>query len=728
MSEVAALDLATCDREPIHIPGSIQPHGVLLVAESSTQRIVQVAGNTRNVIGPPSPPFLGNSIKAVLGPAIAALIQSGQGVSWHEPFYLGSLTAAANPDKLLDVTAHIREGLIVVEIEPAAAKPQSAAQMLAKVRRISLELGAAGDLPALLQAAVRAIRTLVGFDRVMVYRFLDDGTGAVIAEDRAENLNSLVNHHYPASDIPTQARALYLKNLIRVIPDVSYAPAPLIPEINPMTGKPLDMSDCSLRSVSPIHVQYLKNMGVAASMSVSIVVDGRLWGLVSCHHRTPRLVPYEIRETCKYIGQLIGHEVKAREELDMQRKAFRLSVAREEFIHDLGSAAVEEGLLSEAAGLKRLIPCDGAAIVFGTQIRRIGHAPSDDQIRTMLDWIVSSSSSDVYATNSLIRDYTEAETYASIASGVLACLVDRELPAAVLWFRAEQIETINWAGNPHKPAELGSQPGILTPRKSFEVWRETVRHQARSWYQPEIDAARRLGQAILQLRQQSTVRELNLQLRRTLSDKELLLTQKELLMQEVNHRVQNSLQLVNSMLNHQARQTSNQQVKAHFQEASRRIMAVSTVHRRLWRRADHIQNVDFGAYVEELRDALLESWGESWAGQIKIINADHVLVPTNQAVILALIVTELLTNSVKYAYDGRPGPLEISVAQKARTTLQVIVRDAGVGIREHVPKTGLGSKLVRSLVSQIGGELQVLAASPGTSVAVTVPLWRTNAH
>src|SRR6185437_7846348 len=287
------------------------------------------------------------------------------------------------------------------------------------------------------------------------------------------------------------------------------------------------MSDCSLRSVSPVHVQYLKNMGVTASMSVSIVVDGQLWGLLSCHHRAPRLVPYELRETCKHIGHLLSQQVKAREELERQRQVLRLARARDEFLRELASTgSLEERLLNQAMGLRSLLPCDGTAVVFRGQVSRNGHVPDDHEVGGLLKWLISSSSSEIFATNSLARDYAAAESYASIASGLLACIVDRDIPLAVLWFRAEQIETINWAGNPHKAADPGAQP----------------------WSQAEIDAARRFGQAVFELRQQNTVRELNLQLRRTLSDKEVLLTQKDLLMQEVNHRVQNSLQLVTSML------------------------------------------------------------------------------------------------------------------------------------------------------------------------------------
>jgi len=722
MADVSlAPDLTRCDREPIHVPGAIQPHGVLLVVDPATLRVVQVAGDTAAMLGRAPAAILETALDTVLAGEAAALIPDPARSDWPEPIYLGSFAATGSAQRL-DLTAHARDGMLVFEIEPAPAQPEIAAQTLAKVRRVSAAFERAGDLPGVLDAAVRAFRSLTGFDRVMIYRFLDDGSGAVVAEDKAETLAPLLNHHYPASDIPKQARALYLQNLIRVIPDATYVPAPLTPPVNPVTRRPLDMSECALRSVSPVHLQYLKNMGVTASMSVSIVVDGALWGLVSCHHGAPKLVPYELRETLKHLGHILGEQVRAREETLTHRQALNLATTRDAFLASLaGAAPLEERLLERVEAIRDLVPADGAAIIHGEAIRVTGHAPDAAQIADLARWLVASRRAEPYATNSLPRDYAPAKDYAAHGSGVLACFVDRDTPLAVLWFRAEQMETIEWAGNPHKPVEAGAEAGPLTPRRSFEVWKETVRHQARPWAPAEIDAARRLADAVRDLRQQITLRELNLQLRRTLSDKEVLLTQKDLLMQEVNHRVQNSLQLVNSMLHLQARQLPDPGVKAHFEEASRRIMAVSTVHQRLWRRSDHIQNVDFGAYLEELRDGLLESWGAGWRGQIKV-HAPPVLVPTNQAVILALVITELLTNAVKYAYEGQPGPIELKVNAKGRSSLQVSVTDQGVGMGDRQPKNGLGSRLVHSLVSQIGGEIDVTAAAPGTAIVLTVPL------
>lgn len=714
---LATVDLTNCDREPIHIPGSIQPHGILLAIDPGTGTILQVAGDHRRIAERETGSILNANLADVLGPDPASLARSVPAAA--EPVYLGSLAAPIGTGGL-DLTAHHRRGVLILELEPTSPRPQTAQEVLAIIRRAAAELEAAPALGQLLGAAARQARRLTGFDRVMIYRFLDDGSGSVVAEDKVGDLEPFLNHRYPASDIPKQARALYLQNLIRVIPDTRYVPAALTPTLNPLTRQPLDMSDCSLRSVSPIHVQYLKNMGVVASMSVSIVVDGALWGLVAFHHREPKLVPYELRELCKHLGQILSQQIKAREDAEAHQQILELSTARDEFVQLLANAdSVEQPLREHISAVQNLVPSDGAALVFGDNITKTGHAPTEKQIQELARWLLDSAVPDPFETNSLVRHYAPAAAYANDASGLLATVVSREEPLIVLWFRVEHPERVNWAGNPHKPVSPGAEPGSLTPRKSFEVWKETIRNQSPRWSAAETDAARRFGGALFDLRQQHRLRELNLQLRRMLSDKEALLAQKDLLMQEINHRVQNSLQLVNSMLHLQARQAGDEHVKAHFEEASRRILAVSAVHQRLWR-SDHIQSVDFGVYLKELRDSLVETWGDAWASEIKV-HTRRVLIPTDKAVVLALIITELLTNAVKYAYGGQPGRIDVTI-KESRTAIRVVVKDQGVGIGGEAPKSGLGSRLTRSLIAQLDGDLQIKADAPGTSITLTVPL------
>lgn len=714
-----SLDLTACDREPIHIPGSIQPHGFLLTLDLETLTILQAAG-TAGIFGEPAKALPGRDLPAVLGEEAAEAIRAAS-VGPEEPVYLGAFAPPAAPGRRFDLTAHRRDGVIVLELEPSSPAAETAAQVLGRVNRIVAALENAPDTQKLLNAACREVRRLTGFDRVMIYRFLSDGTGSVAAEERIESLPPFLNHHYPASDIPKQARALYLQNLIRVIADAGYTPVPLVPPANPVTGRPLDMSDCSLRSVSPIHVQYLKNMGVAASMSVSIVVDGALWGLIACHHMSPKLVPYEMRECCKHIGQILSQQLKAREDAEQHRQSNRFAATREAFIGTLARAqSLKDALLADVQGLKDLVPADGAAVLIGNEVRQAGHGPSAAETRALAEWLMRISPSEPFVTDRLSSLHAPAEAYAAKASGLLATMVSGEEPIVLLWFRAEHIETINWAGNPHKPVEPGGAPGQLTPRHSFETWKETVRHQSRPWSVAEVEAARRAARALLDLRQRNALNELNLQLRRTLAEKEVLLAQKDLLMQEVNHRVQNSLQLVNSMLHLQARHGTDPTLKAQLAEASRRILAVSAVHRRLWR-SDHIQSIDFGIYLEELRTELLEAWGEAWADQIAV-QSSHVLVPTNHAVVLALVVTELLTNAVKYAYGGAPGPIEVTVRQDPQRLLRIVVKDQGIGLQDEASKSGLGTRLVRSLIDQLGGELEVKSQSPGTAFILTTPI------
>ena len=434
-----------------------------------------------------------------------------------------------------------------------------------------------------------------------------------------------------------------------------------MPQRCPSIGRPLDMSDCALRSVSPVHLQYLRNMGVMASMSVSIVCDGVLWGLVACHHTAPRVVPYDLREACRHVGQILSQQIAARKEAEAHIQARRLAEVRDEFLLVLArTKTIEDALAEHAADLHIVLPSDGTATYrHGQIIAGFGHRPSNTEIGDLVSWLLRDGAPDLYAADRLSERHAPASAYRAQASGLLAVVISREEPLVLLWFRAERLEVINWAGNPHKPAEPGTMSGVLTPRTSFDVWREAVHGRSRPWTAAEIDAARRFRRALVDLGRQQRLEELNKRLRQTLSDKEELITQKDLLMSEVHHRVQNSLQLVNSMLGLQEREVADPVLAAHFAEARRRLLAVAAVHRRLWR-SDHVESVSFDTYLHELRDGLVEGWGPSWDGNIGI-RAAPVLVPTDTAVVLALVVTELLTNAVKHAYRGAPGPIDVIV-------------------------------------------------------------------
>lgn len=722
---MASPDLTACDREPIHVPGAIQPHGCLLVVEPATAAVIQAAGDTRRLIGAEPDSILGRSVQEVLGRSPCDLLGRLPHGPPGEPVHLGCVTPPPAGAQL-DLLAHERDGCLILELEPAPQERVTAAGVLASVRAAAAALGLYRNLYRLCDVAAHEVRALVGFDRVMVYRFLADGSGTVVADARPAGWSSLLDHRYPASDIPQQARELYRRNLIRLIPDVAYRPAPLVPALCPLTGRPLDMSDCTLRSVSPVHVEYLTNMGVAASMSVSLVCDGRLWGLIACHHAGPRYLPYELREACKHIGQILAQQIAAREDAERHAERLRLRTAQDEFVNLVrGAASIEAALAGHGDELQAAIPSDGVAVVHGEEVAASGRTPSPVQIMALVRWLLGRDLSRPYATDSLKQAHAAAAAFQTVASGLLAVVVSRGEPLLVLWFRAEQVETVRWAGDPHKPVQADAETGVLRPRRSFALWRETVCGRSRAWSDAEIAAARRLCHSVLDLRRQEELRALNARLRRSLAEQEELVAQKDLLMREVNHRVQNSIQLVSSLLHLDGLDAAEPAVRTRFEEAQRRLRAVAMVHQRLWR-SDQIGAVDLDGYLCGLRDELVASWGRQWEPHVHV-HAPPMQVPTGTAVSLGLAITELMTNAVKYAYGGGVGPVAIDAAEDDGGMLAIAVADRGIGMAAGQPE-GFGSRLTRLLVAQAGGRLEIADHRPGTRVVIRIPVdgdgWR----
>ena len=711
------IDLTDCDREPIQIPSAIQPHGTLLVVDTASDRVIQVGVGAERLLPLSSPP-LDQRLTEVFG-VPAALV--GDAAFSREPVYINSLVPELAAHAVIDITAHRSDGLIVAEIERALIPRPSAAHILGRVRSISAALQAGPDLVHKCRFATRELRGLTGFARVMIYRFLEDGSGCVVAEDKDAELPTFLNHHYPASDIPKQARELYLRNVVRVIPDVNYTPVPLVPQICPATGGPLDMSDCILRSVSPIHIQYLKNMNVRASMSVSIVRDGALWGLIACHHTSRKLVSYEVREVCKHVAQILSQQIAALEEAATFHQVRRLAAARNKFVGEISHAApaIDEALQARTSELLELLPSDGIAVHAHGAVTTAGRCSTSDQIRELASWLCHANPLGAYSTDRLSESYAPAQAYRTIASGLLGIIISVDQPLVLLWFRAERAEVVNWAGNPHKPVEPGLGPGMLNPRASFELWRETVHGRSCPWTKAEIDAAQRFRDQLVEISQRRRLEQLNSMLQQKIGEADQLIAQKDLLMREVNHRVQNSLQLVSSMLRLQQREFSDPAVQARFDETQQRILAVAAVHRRLWR-SDEIETVRFDTYLQEIRDNLVEAWGRQWDEYVQI-QGTSIVVPTEKAVLLALVVTELLTNAVKHAYGGEPGPVQVRLGEEPGRGIQLIIADQGRGMEQRERPGGFGSRLTGLLVSRLEGAIEFQNNFPGTKVVLSVP-------
>ncbi len=695
----SASDLTACDREPIHIPGAVQPHGLLLVADAASLDVVAGAGDIEGMLGAD---WLGRSLDAVLGQDVAALLDAA-------PVGPGG-TVMGTPVHGHDVAVHRSGRTILAELEPAMPESISASATFAWLDTVGAGFDRAASLTALCERAAVAFRELTGFDRVMIYRFLDDDAGCVVAEDRGASLGTFLHHHFPASDIPRQARALYVRNRTRVIPDTGYVPAPL----RPAGFETTDLSDVAIRSVSPIHMQYLANMGVGASASISIVTDGVLWGLVACHHMSPRTMPRGVRSIAAALAGDLARQIRGKEEAKSYRERLTLR-AEEDALRPLLSA--RDGLVAtvESRGeeLRQMFDGDGFAMVRGRKVTRVGLLPDNEDLIDFARWQARRDDPAVFASRELARDWIGAAAFGTIA-GVLAVRIDAD--ALLLWTRAEQVEEIEWAGNPHK--EVAHDPvAQLRPRASFESWRELVRGRARRWTLEQVEAAHRLRRMLREARDAAELKRLNGELEEVLVEKDAALAQKDLLMREVDHRVQNSLQLVASFLSLQARDAGPGAVADQLVEARSRLSAVALVHRRLYR-DDQIETIDLSRYLGELVDDLKGSLGADWAAGLTTDLAP-VLIPTDRAVNVGLIAAELVINATKYAYPGTTGPIAIALEQH-RNRLRLIVADRGVG--KATTREGFGSRMMSAVVQRLGGTVDYDDNAPGLRAVLTAPI------
>ena len=498
----AFADFSECDQEPILVPGCIQPNGVLLVLDRQGFAVENVAGDTRFVLGVEREYVIGHSLSTLLDTQaegfVAAQLRSP---SANVAPIICLRVRSHNGTLPLDLTLSASERTVIIELEPARRTAIDGRDPIAQLKTLLSALHHTDSVQECCEAATSALRAATGFDRAIAYRFLDDGSGVVVAEDAAAGLEPFLGLHYPASDIPQQARELYKRNWLRVIPDVDYVPAHLLPPINARTGKPVDMSQCALRSVSPIHLEYLRNMGVRASMSVSVMFRNELWGMLLLHHATPRHVSTDLRVACETFAQIFSLHVEAKTQTELAILRINTRAIREEIVFRLLHAS-DAGTALASPDLLRYTAASGAAVHYAGRLHCVGATPDAADIMDLIRWFDGKHET-VHATDQLSAEYAPALSYADVASGLLAVAVSREPRHHVLWFRPEIVKTVKWAGDPPKPLNVEAPgvgaPGIrLAPRKSFATWLNEKRGSSASWSEVHIEAAESLRVLLLE--------------------------------------------------------------------------------------------------------------------------------------------------------------------------------------------------------------------------------------
>lgn len=729
-----SIDLSACDREPIHVPGAIQPHGVLFALDEGGRIVEQVSANVSDVLHAPVEEVLGRPLDALFDSEVAQAVRAA---------LESDLPAEASPIPVVlgaarfDGVVHRHQSIPILELErpPPGAEAAAALELDREVRRSLARVQGADTLQGLLDVTVREVRRLTGFDRVLLYRFHEDEHGEVIAEDKRPELEPYLGLHYPASDIPSQARELYRLNWLRLIPQATYAPVPLVPEHHPSTGRPLDMSFAVLRSVSPVHREYLRNMGLAASMSISLLVDGRLWGLITCGHRVPRYAPYSLRRACELVGRLVSLQIRALEQLEQARVREQLRVLEAPLIAAMERADTSAAaLVSTSPEVLDLVGAAGVALWSEGRVSRCGVAPPEVLVHELVLWLRDRMGEGQLHSSALPHEFAPAERYRDVASGLLAVSLPKPGGEYLLWFRPEVIETVRWGGDPRHSAEVDPVAGQLHPRRSFALWKESVRGTALPWRAAELDAAWEIRRRAVELdlqRQVERERAARRDAERATDEARRAVQARDDLVAIVSHDLRNPLSAVEMQAARVHRLLGREgsppvdkilDALAHLRRSARRMGAligdlldvakIETERFILERRPERV-----GSLVDGALEVLGPAADQKGIDLIEQVDCPELTVAVDADRIFQ-VLSNLLGNAVKFTPAG--GAVRVAVTASERE-LRFEVADSGPGIPEEerghlferfwqgrAPSrsgVGLGLYITKGIVEAHGGSI-----------------------
>ena len=723
------LDLTNCDREQVQFISAILPHGVLIALREPDLTILQASLNSSELLGIPAQQLLGSSLATVLDHDQFTKVQELSHVAdLAIPQHLFRATAG---EAEFDVLAHRSAGVLILEFEKRTASrlnDQDVIDMYSEIRHTLARLGAAPNVQVFLDLAVSQVRKLTGFDRVMAYQFMPDGSGWVRAESlqEGEGLQPYLEQHFPASDIPEPARRLLTKSWLRHQPDIGYTAVPLLPAGNPATGEPLDMSCSVLRSVSVMYTGYLKNLGTQSSMVMTLLKEGQLWGLIACHHhRSPRHVAWEIRTACEFLAHMVSLLLSAKQELETRDYQNKMQSVAGQWLNILSQAD------DLCAGLRRLCPnllefvhAGGAAVFMDGEIEKQGNTPSDEQLRVLTNFLSIDVDRHLFATDSMAGELPESASYKEVASGVLAIRLAGGLKHFMLWFRPEQVQTVSWAGDPNKPVDITADGQRLTPRTSFALWQETVRLKSHPWLDIEIAAARDLRAAILEfvLRKAEKLGHLYEQLQHSHSELDTFAYVASHDLKEPLRGISNYSKMLQEDCGEELGAEARARLKTLGRLAQRMDSLLDSLleYSRVGRIGFSDAKVNLTEVAEDAVDTLLMRSGNSNV-EIRII--PDLPVVTGDQVRLGEVFLNLISNSIKYNRNEKK-IIEVGAEPVGSGgTVEVYVRDNGIGIDaahheqifqifrrlhgrdEFGGGSGVGLTIAKKIVERHGGKI-----------------------
>lgn len=777
MADKFQVTIDNCHEEPIHIPGSIQPHGYLLVVDPKTLCVSCVSENISELLGEDFKSCIGKQLKDIVDDDYFFIIKQ----NWHtsdlqsyNPTAIDIQHQSGTSSKMSAIVTYNGD-VILISLEPASQVSDRAYESVLRMLKDSVQaLMSVHKLDSTFQNVVEEVKRFSGFDRVMLYQFDHEYNGEVIAEAKERHLNAFLKQHFPESDIPKQARELYIKNPIRLLCDVDAEVSPLYP-----TKPHVDLGGCSLRSVSPIHCQYLRNMGVKASMSISIIIKGKLWGLIACHHYSPNFIAFEIREIAQYtsvmLSQLISvrlHEEETRRNADHLVALDTLSNAmsnKEKFYY---------ALTEQKQSLLDLVSASGAAWCIDGELSSAGEVPDLVSTPHLHRWIKEQldEEKEYYFTHQVSIENPDFENLADTASGVLFISLTPDNSAYVMWFRKEIIQAKNWGGKPEKVIEFTDDGSHrLMPRSSFELWKQNVYKKSDPWKDSEIDSGLKLRSMI----QSKIIIESEKILKMNSLLEDLVEERTSALNEEIKQREQAEKNLKIAL---EKSETSNKELERFAFVASHDLQEplrkIQTFGDRLQRSSQEFSEKN-NSYITRMRDAALRmqtlikntlSFSRISNDELNMsfFNADSaletvvsdisLLIQEKNAIIKASeigvifadqgqilrVFQNLLQNSLKFVAPERQPVIEIEVVERNDREITIAFKDNGIGFDEQFADrifnlferlhgkgefegTGMGLAICKKIVERHNGSIWAEAKQAyGSSFYIKLPLIKEN--
>lgn len=711
------IDLDSCADEPIHIIGKTQDYGILVVCDPLSLKIIQISTNTSKFLGAAYTEFLDQPLTCLLDESQVKKLKDQ--ISRKEVTLPEEITV--NGDRFM-MAMHFSEFNLILDLEPLK-NVENPYNFQRQLSRILGNLENASSVEELCNTAVSLTKEIMDYDRVMIYKFDEEWNGEVIAELKEDEMESWLGLHYPSTDIPRQSRELFLRTRVRMISDVSYDPVPIFPEISPLTQKPLDLSKSALRAVSPIHIEYLLNMEVGASLSAAIVIHGKLWGLIACHHRTSKFLDYYQRESAGFLAEMLATKLALQESKNFIEQTSRKHKIREALAEQMRSRpSIPETLLKGPVTLDDLVACTGTAVYFQGIWYKKGNVPAEiflNQIRIFAE----KRKEKIFFSRQLSRVIPEAIDYQKTASGILSLKMAED--KYVIWFRSEEVEQVSWGGDPSVKAFYNESEKRISPRKSFEKWTEERTGISSPWQDYDFSVVKALDETIsneLLNRQRLEIEELNAKL--TEANKDL-----KIFSYGISHDLRAPLRGIEGYLQIIMEDYGDslgeegfemvgmtQDLAGKMNQLIDDILSYSDVmhHNKL-----KIQNIA----VQPLLDELFEMFNiaVNYPQTEIVVQDDLPAIPGDRRMIFQLW-SNLISNALKYSSKKEKARVEIGGSVKNGKSV-FYVRDNGIGIEKDKQNkifesfarvagkeykgTGIGLTIVKKILEKHRGEIWV---------------------